>query len=81
MVTGVTIVQYAYICNGTHDLLDYKLPLVVGDIVIDDDVFVGAKAIICQDYIFVDIRLLVPVQCLLKILQISVFMLVIRQDL
>ena len=25
----VTIAQYAYICNGSHDLSDNKLPLVV----------------------------------------------------
>ena len=28
----VTIAQYAYICNGSHDLSDNKLPLVVGDV-------------------------------------------------
>ena len=42
----VTIAQYAYICNGSHDLSDNKLPLVVGDVVIDNDVFIGARAII-----------------------------------
>ena len=42
----VTIAQYAYICNGTHDLSDPILPLLVGDVIIEDNVFVGAKAII-----------------------------------
>lgn len=42
----VTIAQYAYICNGTHDMSDPILPLMVGDIEIEDDVFVGAKALI-----------------------------------
>lgn len=42
----VTIAQYVYVCNGTHDLSDPILPLLVGDISIEDDVFIGAKAII-----------------------------------
>lgn len=42
----VTIAQYAYICNGTHDMTTRLMPLVVGDIDIKDDVFVGAKAIV-----------------------------------
>jgi len=42
----VTIAQYAYICNGTHDLSTRRMPLLVGNVVIGDDVFVGAKAII-----------------------------------
>lgn len=41
-----TLAQYVYICNGTHDLSDPILPLLVGDIEIGNDVFVGAKAII-----------------------------------
>lgn len=43
---GVTVAQYAYICNGTHDLSDPILPLLVGDIAIGDNVFIGTKAII-----------------------------------
>ncbi len=42
----VTIAQYAYICNGTHDLSTRLMPLLVGDIVVCDNVFVGAKAVI-----------------------------------
>lgn len=41
-----TLAQYVYICNGTHDLSNSILPLLVGDIEIGNDVFVGAKAII-----------------------------------
>ena len=42
----VTISQYAYICNGTHDFSDVRSPLMVGDIFIDNNVFIGAKAFI-----------------------------------
>lgn len=41
-----TLAQYVYVCNGTHDLANPILPLLVGDIEIGDDVFVGAKVII-----------------------------------
>ncbi|MBI5663320.1 MAG: acetyltransferase [Ignavibacterium album] len=41
-----TISQYVYICNGTHDLSDSKLPLMIGDILIGENVFIGAKALI-----------------------------------
>lgn len=39
-----TIAQYVYFCGGTHDLTTPDLPLVVGEIQIGSDVFVGAKA-------------------------------------
>lgn len=42
----VTLAQYSYVCNGTHDLCDKRLPLMVGNTIIGNDVFVGAKAII-----------------------------------
>ena len=42
----VTIAQYTYLCNGTHDFESPILPLVVGNMVIEKDVFIGAKAII-----------------------------------
>jgi putative colanic acid biosynthesis acetyltransferase WcaF len=42
----VTISQYAYICNGTHDFNDEHSPLMIGDIYIAKNVFVGAKAFI-----------------------------------
>lgn len=41
-----TIAQYTYLCNGTHDFADSRLPLVVGNMNIEEDVFIGAKAII-----------------------------------
>lgn len=40
------IAQYAYLCNGTHDFSDKNLPLLVGNMEIEEDVFIGAKAII-----------------------------------
>lgn len=42
----VTVAQYAYICNGTHDFSSKRLPLLVGNIVIEDDVFIGAKVLV-----------------------------------
>lgn len=42
----VTVSQYAYICNGTHDLSDLRSPLMVGDVCIEHDVFIGARAFI-----------------------------------
>ena len=38
--------QYAYICGGTHDLNDPGLPLQVGDIVIGEEAFLGAKTMV-----------------------------------
>lgn len=43
---GVTVSQYSYICNGTHDLTDTRLPLMIGEIEIGKNVFIGAKALI-----------------------------------
>lgn len=42
----VTISQYCYICNGTHDLSRSNLPLMIGLIELEKNVFVGAKALI-----------------------------------
>lgn len=42
----VTVSQDVYICNGTHDLSDTKQPLLVGNITINNDVFIGARAFI-----------------------------------
>jgi putative colanic acid biosynthesis acetyltransferase WcaF len=42
----VTLSQHAYICNGTHDLSDPSLPLLIGTITIENDVFIGARAFI-----------------------------------
>lgn len=41
-----TLAQYVYVCNGTHDLSNPILPLMVGNVDIGNDVFVGAKAIL-----------------------------------
>lgn len=41
-----TLAQYTYVCNGTHDFNDEKLPLLVGVVNIGNNVFVGAKSII-----------------------------------
>ncbi|MCX6967576.1 MAG: DapH/DapD/GlmU-related protein [Verrucomicrobia bacterium] len=38
------IAQEAYLCTGTHDLNDPKLPLQVAKITIGNDVFIGARA-------------------------------------
>ena len=38
------IAQEAYLCTGTHDLNDPKLPLQVAKITIGKDVFIGARA-------------------------------------
>ena len=40
------ISQYAYICNGTHDFTQKSMPLLVGDVEIGNDVFIGAKAVV-----------------------------------
>lgn len=42
----VTVSQYAYICNGTHDFSNHRQPLMIGHIKIEENVFIGAKAFI-----------------------------------
>jgi putative colanic acid biosynthesis acetyltransferase WcaF len=41
-----TVAQQAYLCGGTHDFSHASLPLVVGEIVIGEDAFVGARAFV-----------------------------------
>lgn len=41
-----TVAQYGYLCNGTHDFSSERLPLLVGEMAIEEDVFIGAKAIV-----------------------------------
>jgi putative colanic acid biosynthesis acetyltransferase WcaF len=41
-----TVAQQAYLCAGTHDFSDPALPLVVGEIEIGEDAFVGARAFV-----------------------------------
>jgi putative colanic acid biosynthesis acetyltransferase WcaF len=38
--------QYAYLCAGTHDFDDPVQPLIVGPIVVGEDSFLGAKALV-----------------------------------
>lgn len=40
------IAQYSYLCNGSHDFTNKISPLLVGYMKIEEDVFIGAKAII-----------------------------------
>jgi putative colanic acid biosynthesis acetyltransferase WcaF len=41
-----SIAQQAYLCGGTHDFTSPVLPLVVGEIVVGEDAFVGARAFV-----------------------------------
>jgi putative colanic acid biosynthesis acetyltransferase WcaF len=41
-----TVSQQAYLCNGTHDLEDPNLPLLIGNMTIKQEVFIGARAFI-----------------------------------
>jgi len=41
-----TIAQKAYLCTGTHDFSDPALPLVVGEIEVGEDAFVGARGFV-----------------------------------
>ena len=43
---GATVAQEAYLCAGTHDFSLLALPLQTSPIVIERDVFVGARAFI-----------------------------------
>lgn len=49
-----TVAQYVYLCNGTHDFNDKRLPLLVGNMTIGNDVFIGAKAIILPGLVIGD---------------------------
>lgn len=41
-----TIAQEVYLCAGTHDLSQQNLPLVVGEILIGEDAFLGVRALV-----------------------------------
>ena len=41
-----TVAQQVYLCTGTHDFADPRLPLVVGEITIGDDAFLGVRALV-----------------------------------
>jgi putative colanic acid biosynthesis acetyltransferase WcaF len=40
------VAQQAYLCAGTHDVTTWRLPLVVGEITIGPDAFIGARALV-----------------------------------
>jgi putative colanic acid biosynthesis acetyltransferase WcaF len=40
------VAQEAYLCTGTHDLTDPKLPLVTAKITVGTDAFIGARAFV-----------------------------------
>lgn len=46
---GCTIAQEAYLCGGTHDFDDPALPLLVGEILVGSNAFVGARAFVLPD--------------------------------
>ncbi len=41
-----TVAQQAYLCGGTHDFTLANLPLVVGQITVGADAFIGARAFV-----------------------------------
>ncbi len=41
-----TVAQEAYLCTGTHDFEDSNLPLVLGDIEVGANAFIGARAFV-----------------------------------
>jgi putative colanic acid biosynthesis acetyltransferase WcaF len=43
---GATIAQECYLCTGTHDFSDPKLPLMTSKIVIGEDAFLGVRALV-----------------------------------
>lgn len=43
---GCTVAQEAYLCTGTHDFEEPSLPLVTAAIVIGENSFIGARAVI-----------------------------------
>lgn len=48
------ISQLVYICGGTHDLTSPRLPLLIGDIDIGRNVFIGARAFLLPGVIIGD---------------------------
>ena len=44
--TGCTVAQEAYLCAGTHDFNDPSLPLVVGNVRVGTNAFLGARAFV-----------------------------------
>lgn len=48
------ISQQVYICGGTHDLTSPRLPLLIGDITIGRNVFIGARAFLLPGVVIGD---------------------------
>jgi putative colanic acid biosynthesis acetyltransferase WcaF len=46
LMEKATVSQHAYICNGTHDFDDPAHPLLIGDITVGKDTFIGALAFV-----------------------------------
>lgn len=44
--TRCVISQEAFLCGGTHDFCNRRFPLVIGDISVGEDAFIGARAFI-----------------------------------
>lgn len=43
---GATVAQEVYLSTGSHDFSSDRIPLVIGKIVIGEDVFIGARAFV-----------------------------------
>ncbi|MHB9131977.1 MAG: DapH/DapD/GlmU-related protein [Armatimonadota bacterium] len=41
-----TVAQMAYLCGGTHDLSQPDVPLLVGEIIVGEEAFIGARALV-----------------------------------
>lgn len=48
------ISQECMLCGGTHDLASLEMPLLVGDIEVGEDVFIGARAIVLPGIVIGD---------------------------
>ena len=44
--SGCTVAQEVYLCTGTHDFHDAALPLITAPIIIGDNSFIGARAVV-----------------------------------
>ena len=49
-----TLAQMAYLCGGTHDLSTPALPLMVGEIIVGEDAFIGARALVLPGVVIAD---------------------------
>lgn len=44
-----TVAQYVYLCAGSHDFDRIDRPLITGPIILEEDCFIGAKALILMN--------------------------------